>query len=66
MSKKKADLQDESATQPETDFEITHRDEFAGQGGEYTIIYGKRVLVHRTRITPPKAGGRRAGDPPAE
>lgn len=35
--------------QPETDFEATHRDEFAGQGGEYTIRDGKRVLVHRTK-----------------
>jgi len=35
--------------QPETDFDATHRDEFAGMGGEYTIIDGKRVLVHRTQ-----------------
>jgi len=38
--------------QPETDFEATHRDEFAGMGGEYTIIDGKRVLVHRTKSEP--------------
>jgi hypothetical protein len=51
------------AAQPETDFSATHRDEFAGQGGEYTIRDGKRVLVHRTRTTPARVGGRRAGDP---
>ena len=55
-----------SAPQPETDFEATHRDEYAGLGGEYQIRDGKRVLVQRTRITPPKPGGLRAGDPAVE
>jgi len=40
-------MNDKSA-QPETDFEATHRDEYAGQGGSYEIRDGKRVLVHRT------------------
>jgi len=57
---------EESTAQAETDFDATHRDEYAGQGGEYQIRDGRRVLVHRTRITLPKAGGKRAGDPAAE
>jgi hypothetical protein len=55
-----------AAPQPETDFDATHRDDYAGQGGEYQIRDGKRVLLQRTRTTPPKAGGRRVGDPAAE
>jgi len=57
---------EEATAQPETDFDATHRDDYAGQGGEYQIRDGRRVLVQRTRTTPPKPGGRRAGDPPAE
>lgn len=52
----------QNSTATETDFDATHRDEYAGLGGEYTIRDGKRVLVHRTRTTPPKPGGRRAGE----
>lgn len=49
------------AQQPETDFEATHRDEFAGQGGEYEIRDGKRVLVHRTKSGPEAAAPDAAG-----
>jgi hypothetical protein len=66
MSKVKAPRDWPDAPQPETDFDATHRDEYAGQGGEYQIRDGRRVLLHRTRITLPKAGGKRAGDPAAE
>ena len=56
-------VREKSTVQPETDFNATHRDEYAGLGGEYTIRDGKRVLLHRTRTTPPKPGGRRSTDP---
>ena len=52
-----------TAPQAETDFEATHRDEYAGLGGEYQIRDGKRVLLHRTRTTPARSGGRRRDDP---
>jgi len=64
--KPKQEAPAKAGQQAETDFDATHRDDYAGQGGEYTIRDGKRVLLHRTRTTPPKAGGRRAGDPAAE
>jgi hypothetical protein len=49
----------------ETDFDATHRDEFAGQGGSYIVENGKRRLVERTResaATPAPAGDARASD----
>jgi hypothetical protein len=49
----------------ETDFDATHRDEFAGQGGSYIIENGKRRLVERTgeSVTrPAPAGNGRASD----
>lgn len=44
-----------SAQPQETDFDATHRDEFAGQGGSYVIENGKRRLLERTK---PAGAGR--------
>lgn len=49
MSKKPKPLQ------AETDHAETHADEFAGQGGSYEILDGRRVLVERTGEAPPAA-----------
>lgn len=66
MKTKQAAAVAKDAPQPETDFEATHRDDYAGQGGEYQIRDGRRVLVHRTRTTAPRPGGMRASDPRPE
>jgi hypothetical protein len=39
----------EPASPAETDHAATHNDEFAGQGGSYEIVDGKRRLVERTQ-----------------
>jgi hypothetical protein len=44
-----------SAQPEETDFHATHADEYAGQGGAYEIVEGKRVLVSRTADPEPVA-----------
>lgn len=45
----------------ETDFEATHRDEYAGQGGSYEIdpATGKRRLIENT-LSPEEAAKRQA------
>lgn len=47
MAKRKAPLAQQ------TDFEILNRDEFAGQGGSYEIVNGKRVKLEGTQPPPP-------------
>jgi hypothetical protein len=40
----------QAAPQKETDHAATHNDDFAGQGGSYEIVDGKRRLVERTQM----------------
>lgn len=41
----------EKAEQAETDFAATHRDFFAGQGGSYEIVSGRRKLAARAGLS---------------